>query len=338
MKTISWFGIVLCALSAAGKVFFTKVEDRVILECGVSSFQDSLEWKHGANMVLKEVMKQRFPARGCHENRLTSALHRTSLYMNISVIIFNKSNMHLYAFSGTGSKPITTRSRIKRTNLQITGVKEEDAGAFTCLVDGKSHQHKLVVVSVGVKPPGVLLVDSTAVVHCRVNNLDQGSTVRLLRPDGSETALQTELKPVTVSHDGTWMCNVTNDGETFSARLVISVKDPAPKTSPPSSLITTHQLCPSCGGSEKLLGLSWWMWVALGVGFLVVIVLITSVIVTCKRVRRRKRKFLHVKNGQLQQRNKQYCQCKRQTAAAKPQQGRRREKPSALPLQPLLKE
>ena len=33
------------------------------------------------------------------------------------------------------------------TNLQISGLKEEDAGKFTCTVDGKPQEHTLLVVS-----------------------------------------------------------------------------------------------------------------------------------------------------------------------------------------------
>ena len=54
------------------------------------------------------------------------------------------------------------------------------------------------------------------------------------------------------------------------------------KTSkPPSSPGNTPE-------GALLLGLSWWVWLAIGVGCLVVVLLMVFVIVMCKRIKRRK--------------------------------------------------
>lgn len=83
----------------------------------------------------------------------------------------------------------------------------------------------------------------------------------------------------------------------------------------------------------QLLGLSWWVWVAVGVGGLVSLLLLVFAIILCQKIRRKKRrKYLRVKNATQPLKPRKYCECNRPTAAAKPQQGRRREKPSPLPL------
>lgn len=54
----------------------------------------------------------------------------------------------LHVFSALGTVDITKRFNLKKeTDLEILGVKEEDAGPFTCVVDEKSHEHTLLVVS-----------------------------------------------------------------------------------------------------------------------------------------------------------------------------------------------
>nr|XP_054597034.1 LOW QUALITY PROTEIN: CD4-2 molecule, tandem duplicate 2 [Nothobranchius furzeri] len=345
MKTIIWFGVVLGALAAAGKVFIAEVGMKKALECGNRKTITDVQWNHGSEQICKVDVKTGRSVKG-------------------------KSN-------------ILERSRIiQDKNLQIRPVKEMDAGRFTCIADGATYEHTLIVVSVSVNPSSDLSAGAEASLECRVTEPDQKSTVKWEKPGGSfENSPKVQLSPVEVSHGGPWQCHVTNGAENFSKTLMISVKGrifivkvkllmflsqqkhffllpeadpkltlPVPKHGNPNipkpseddlssrckdSGSTNHQ--PPSGGMT-LLGLIWWVWVAVGVGSLVVIILIVVVIVMMRRIRRRKRKFLKMRDAKLPPRTKKYCQCERQTAAAKPQLGRRREKPSAQPLRPLLME
>lgn len=249
-----------------------------------------------------------------------------------------------FPMKAAGTRNMVVRSKIRKgTSLEISAVKEEDAGRFICEADGRRQEHTLVVVSVSASPSADLQLGSEATLQCKVAGLDPVSTGQWKGPDGRPTSESNvvELKPITHSDAGTWVCTFSHDGRTHDFSLDIKVQGPAPQTAapPPSQTSGDKSSCSGCGtappASALLLGLSWWVWVAGGVGCLVVVLLVVFVIVLCKRIKRRKRKFLTMKNGQHPLKSKPYCQCDR-PAAAKPRQGRRREKPSAPPLQPLL--
>ncbi|XP_035528572.1 CD4-2 molecule, tandem duplicate 2 [Morone saxatilis] len=303
MKTTVWFGIVLGALSATGKVFITKTGTDTVLECGVNTFSSILTWNKN------------------NENIRTARLTRGLLTKAV------------------GSAAIVKRSTLKNTNLEITNVMVEDAGKFTCEADGQPHHHTLLVVSVWASPSGKLQVGSEAKLHCQVKGLDPLPKVQWTRPDGGEHSGL--LNPVTSSDDGTWKCTVSHD-RTHTEVLKIEVTKPT--TTKPAPIPSqnskdgrqpggTHPKSPS--DAPLILGLSWWMWVIIGVGCLVVILLMVFVICLCKRIKRKKRK-LQMKNSRQLKTPKQFCECNRPAAAAKPRQGRRRDKSSDLPLQPLL--
>ncbi|XP_044065019.1 CD4-2 molecule, tandem duplicate 2 [Siniperca chuatsi] len=305
MNTIMWFGFVLSALSAAGKVILTKPGQNVPIECGVSSFTN-LEWYHGSNQIININKRDSIPRKGKFD--------------------------------------IVSRLRLKQDmDLEIMGVKEEDAGKFTCKADRQSQEHILLVVSVSASPSSDLQLGSKLTLQCQVKGLDQGSTASWKRPDElppakSHTESHTvKLKSVALSDAGIWKCTFSHGTEVYSESLEIKVKVPAPTTPAPVTLQVSknvnEETCPNCG-SAVLLGFSWWVWVAIGVCCLVVVLLMVFVLVLCKRIRRRKRKLQKMKYDRQLLMSKQFCQCNCRTAAAKPQQGRRREKPSALPLQP----
>lgn len=296
-----WFGFVLGALSATGTVIVTKSGQKATITCGVNSFSNKLLWYHRGNFIVEKNLKT-FPRKG-------------------TVDITKRFNWK------------------KETDLEISGVKEEDAGQFTCEVDGTSHEHTLLVVSVWASPSGDLLLGSEATLQCQVKGLDQGSTVQWKRPDGSAygESHTAQLRPVDRSYAGTWKCMFSFGGKEYNESLHISVKEPAPTTSEPVTSKGSKDIR-TTPSAAQLLGLSWWFWVAIGVGSLVVILLMVCVIVLCKRIRRRKRKLQKMKYDRQLLKSKQYCKCNRSTAAEKPQQRRRKEKPSALPLQPQLME
>ncbi|XP_078108718.1 neural cell adhesion molecule 1-like isoform X2 [Sander vitreus] len=293
MKTIVWFGFVLGALSAAGDVILTQPGQSVTFKCGVEKYTQSLVWNHGNDHIISESGK----------------------YIG--------------------------RSTLKVTSLEISGVREEDVGKFICTADGRSYEHTLLVVSVSASPSSELQLGSEATLQCQVKGLNPpDSPVQWKRPDGSpHSGSQTvQLKSVARSDAGNWKCTFSHEGATYSESLEIKVQEPVPETaapspSPSSKKITQPGVNQSPSTDAVLLGLKWWMLVALGVGCVVVVLLMVFVIVLCKRFKRRKRRFLNKKNGRQP---KTYCQCDRPAAAAKPQQGRRKKKPSALPLQPLL--
>ncbi|XP_069551703.1 T-cell surface glycoprotein CD4-like [Brachyistius frenatus] len=305
MRTIVWFGLVLGALSAAGKVIITKVGERVTLDCEVSSFK-MLVWRHGENLIIR---------------------------------VDGKSGA-----TRKGSGGIAQRSKVKQTTkLEISSVADGDAGTFTCSADATTYEHTLVLVSVSVNPSSVLQLGSNATLDCKVEPSELVVTRQWKRPDGrSPKGLPAvELQSVDRSDAGTWQCTVSYQRETFSGSLTIKIKEHAPKTTTPSTSYNSKDsrkpTCVDCDHPSSdavllLLGLSWWVWLAIGLGSLVVILLVVFVIIMCKRVRRRKRKFLRMKNTPLPLKPKKYCQCDCPAAAAKPQQRRRREKPSALPL------
>ncbi|XP_039886042.1 uncharacterized protein LOC120732473 isoform X1 [Simochromis diagramma] len=303
MKVIVLFVFVLGALSAAGEDLIAKVGEKVTLKCGVSSYTRSLQWHHGADLLF---------------------------------------TVYHIGFTRKGAADLAQRSVVRQTNLEISSVRETDAGRFTCLADGTRHEHSLSVFSVlvSVKPSAVLKLNDEATLQCEVKGQHHGCEVKWQSPntDSPTNPSTVQLKPVTSSHNGAWQCIVTCGSNKFSQSLTITVEEPPTTTkSPPKPNGKSEKTCnPNCGNddaSPRLLGLAWWVWVAIGVGCLVAILLMVCVIVLCVRVKRRKKRFLKMK-GQQRPRHKKYCQCDHPTAAAKPKQGRRREKPSALPLHP----
>ncbi|KAI3361155.1 hypothetical protein L3Q82_013359 [Scortum barcoo] len=264
------------ALSAAGKVFQTKPGNKATLECGVSSFRNSLVWKREDKMIIT-VAKTGFIRRG---NGDTAA-----------------------------------RAKVKlNTVLEISEAKKEDAGKFTCIADTHNEDHTLLVVSVSTSPSGALQLGRQATLQCEVNGLNPSPTMQWQRPDGT-THTGSELTPVALSDKGTWHCTFSSNGETYKEGLEIKVEEPPPTTTAPSlsrdskviySLDVPLNHNPSFlpspryvfmaqpgvtdppSGAAQLLGFSWWVWVAGGVGCLVVVLLMVCVIILCKRIKRRK--------------------------------------------------
>ncbi|KAM9852460.1 uncharacterized protein ACBR49_005528 isoform 1-T1 [Aulostomus maculatus] len=293
MKSVTWLGLVLSVVSAVEKVTRTHPDQTITIECGVNTFSTNLRW-HRENDLLIDIFAGR-------------------------------------SFPSKGKSDVARRSKVKsKTSLQISTVKSADAGQFTCEVDGNHLHHTLLVVSVSSSPPGHLLVGSEATLQCQVTGLKSGSTVKWRRPDGIDVSHTVQLKPVTVSHAGMWVCTFSHAGETYSENLNVSVKELSPTSSPSLESTSGDSVSPS--GSTLLLGLSWWVWIIVGVGCLVIVVLTVLVIVLFKRGRKREKRFPRMKNAGQPLNPRKYCQCSRPTAAVKPQQGRRREKPSALPL------
>ncbi|XP_019220290.1 uncharacterized protein cd4-2.2 isoform X6 [Oreochromis niloticus] len=186
-------------------------------------------------------------------------------------------------FTRKGTVELVQRSVLRRTNLEISSVTETDAGNFKCLADGTQHQHSLSVVSVfvSVHPSAVLKLNDEATLRCEVKGQPQGCEVKWKSPNTkSPTNPSTvQLKPVTNSHNGAWECIITCGSNTFSQSLTITVQEPptATTTTTPPTTRTAND-CP--------LGLSCWMWIAIGMCCQFVL-LIVCVILLCKFMRRR---------------------------------------------------
>ncbi|CAG6015044.1 unnamed protein product [Menidia menidia] len=307
MQTIVGFLFALFALCAESKTFIAEVGKKVTLQCGTPGHKTRLEWYQKNEKILMILGTNGVPSKGTAQ--------------------------------------IKSRSNLRGTALEISSVKETDAGEFTCEADGKKFSHEVLVISVWADPAPELTEGNKAVLRCEVKGLDQSTSVKWLGPDQSTFNQPTvELEPVAASHGGKWSCSVTKGEASINAGLTLSVKAAAPVTTATPHIVkdqtgdqsqsdgtqrgTDHQ---PDGAGLQLLGLQLWIWIALGGGCLLIVLLIIFVIIMCKRNKRRKRTFL--KSAQQSQLPRTYCQCNHQTAAAKPQQGRRREKPSALPLQ-----
>ncbi|CAN9513743.1 unnamed protein product [Ophioblennius macclurei] len=305
MKAIVWCVFVLAAVSAAQKVVVTRVGKTAILNCETNT-GGFLSWYQGDRLIVRA-------------NRKTGS-------------------------SSRGTAPLTQRSSVTQdTMLKITGVTEDDAGMITCTADSKPQKFLLLVLSISVPPSGVLQLGGEARLQCQVRGLEQGTPVQWKRPDGQLSGSQeVHLKPVAASDEGIWQCVFTHRSGTHSEDVTIKVEDiklkpttnaPVTKSGSKANQSDSGAVDHPAGGDALLLGLSWWIWVAISVGCLVLLLLSVFAIVLCQRIKRRKRKrFLKKKNVPKPLRPRKYCECNRPTAAAKPRQGRRREKPSALPL------
>ncbi|KAL3980552.1 potassium channel subfamily K member 5 [Sarotherodon galilaeus] len=214
--------------------------------------------------------------------------------LNCGVSSYTHSS--LFLFSVLGGVDLARRSVVRETNLEISSVKETDAREFKCLADGTRHEHSLSVFSVlvSVKPSAVLKLNDEATLQCEVKGQHHGCDVEWRRlntylPSNTSTL---QLKPVKTSHNGPWLCIVTCGRNTFIEPLAITVQEPpttTTTTTPPTTLKNITSFVTSVQGTANdcPLGLSCWMWIAIGVCCQFGMLLIVCVIVLCKCMRRR---------------------------------------------------
>ncbi|XP_053182930.1 CD4-2 molecule, tandem duplicate 2 [Scomber japonicus] len=300
MKTIVWFMLVLGPLTAAGDVVVVKQGEKAIINCGGNTDPRmdpvNVDWKRGQESLIR-YFKRGTPLKGQSDT--------------------------------------AKRSSLRQANLVISDVNKEDAGKLTCLADRQTYPHTLLVVSASVSPSGELKRGSKATLKCQVYDPNPVPKVQWMKPgvDKPTESHTVVLNPVDLSDAGTWVCEFPWDGQTKNVSLKIKVKAPEPTTVSPSKTSEGNKkTCNNCDSTSNdsgllvLLGLSLWVWVGIGVGSLVTISLMVVVIVLYKRIKRRKERHRRLKNSRQPLTPRQYCECDHPTAAAKPQQGRRREK------------
>ncbi|TNN02779.1 hypothetical protein fugu_010266 [Takifugu bimaculatus] len=307
MKRTLWLGFAVffsCALCADGYVVVKSPGEKVNLPCGVDQSGGTVTWKHEDSVVI-QVDKNGFPRKG--------------------------------------KVDLVQRATVRRTALEITGVKEADAGMFTCTVNRNSEQHFLFVVTVSARPSAVLQLGGSATLHCQVKGLPlPPSAPQWRKPDGNPHpgSEEAELNPVARSDEGAWNCTFSHDGLMYGKSLDIRVTGAAttPAKPVPSDKGKEAPTCNDCVTNRPSLPLrlSWWMWAVIAVGCLILVVLMAFIVYLCKRIQRKKRKLRRMENSRQLLMPKQYCQCNRPTAVPKMQQRRQRQKPSAPPLQPVL--
>uniref|UniRef100_A0A3P8R5G7 Ig-like domain-containing protein n=1 Tax=Astatotilapia calliptera TaxID=8154 RepID=A0A3P8R5G7_ASTCA len=248
------FFSVLGALSAAGEVFFANVGDKVTLNCGVNSYTRSLQWYNRYDL-LHSVDQRGFPRKGNVE--------------------------------------LAQRSVVRQTNLEISSVRETDAGEFECSADWTPRYHSLVVfsVSVSVTPSAVLKLCDEATLHCEVKHLLKGCEVKWKSPnaDSPEWPSTVHLKSVTSSHNGTWECIITCDGKQLSKSITIkgNTRVHGMKAHVYICGQKKHKDLCFCTADDCPLGLSCWMWIAMGVCCQFGMFLIVCVTVLCKCISRK---------------------------------------------------
>ncbi|XP_020783729.2 T-cell surface glycoprotein CD4-like [Boleophthalmus pectinirostris] len=297
MKSALLFAwVLLSAQCAAETVVQTKPGGTASLKCGISDGVSVLKWLHNDQPVYTTNPRTGMPLRGKGE--------------------------------------IVRRSRLKyERELEISQVTPADAGLFICRVKDKEEQHRLIVSAVSVAPPGPLQTGSGAVFRCDVSGRGGGSTVHWRGPDGQSYAEATvTLSHVTMKDSGSWECQITVNGKVMKESVQIQVREPRDQTTPPPSTTRTtvdnEETCSNCVNSTQtappalVLGLSWWVWAAIGGGF-VVVLLWVLILIMYNQITRRKRRFMKM------QKTKQtkYCQCPGPTAA----NGHSRTKPPAPP-------
>ncbi|XP_061531630.1 uncharacterized protein LOC133402073 isoform X1 [Phycodurus eques] len=293
MKTLMWFPLVLGALQQTGaELIHTKTGQRVTIKCGLGDFASSLVWRHSDDLVVQ---------------------------------ISGKTHMLLRSTNAIGSRSKVTQE----TNLEITAVEESDAGQFTCFVDNKLKVHTLVVVSVLVEPAGGLWLHSLAVLQCWVAGLPSDTVVHWRRPGGARRWDRgiARLDPVEASHVGKWECVFYHEVAEYTEEIEIDVKNIYMTTSTPSTKDLGYSPPPPVQPALPKLG--WWLLVA---GSLVVLLLLSLVLLLFGQIRRRKKRFLQMKNARKPMNARQYCQCRCPTAAAVPLRPEKKKKPPALPL------
>uniref|UniRef100_A0A665VK21 Ig-like domain-containing protein n=1 Tax=Echeneis naucrates TaxID=173247 RepID=A0A665VK21_ECHNA len=233
--------VLLGALSAAGEVFHTKVGGTVTLQCGLGIKEvPMVKWYHKDNQIV-----------GTLKNGQTVK----------------------------GESSMKERIKLKDSStLEISTVKEEDAGEFTC----ETVKHTLLVVSVSTTPSGPVQKGSRVDLGCEVKGVEPTPTVQWKRPNG-KLQVSSKLESVALSDAGKWMCVFSYGGKEYTDSIQIEVKG--------MTLASYHRKSYTYGQREKErcadFLTKWWKWITAGVCCLLLVIIVIASIFF-KRIKRKK--------------------------------------------------
>ncbi|XP_076137120.1 T-cell surface glycoprotein CD4-like [Alosa pseudoharengus] len=157
----------------------------------------------------------------CHEG---SGL-LTWKYESTNILTVNKNGRQ-----STGSSELASRAKLfGSVGLQISNLKPEDSGTFTCLTTKGSQTSSKVTlnvyeVSVSVSPASPLLLSSAATLNCHADGPQKKVAWKHNNQDKTaETGKTVTLGRVEGSHVGTWQCLVYYEETPLEASLDIDV-------------------------------------------------------------------------------------------------------------------